>query len=455
MLFHQFAFLFAFLPVVLLGDRFLRRQLTARNLWLLITSVVFYAASSLEFLPVLLGTITVDYLVGQRIAAATDARIRKRWLLCSIVSNLGVLALFKYSGFFTRSLRAVLGDQVPLVDLPLPVGISFFTFQSMSYTIDIYRDRVKPARSLADFATFVTLFPQLIAGPIVRWTDLRDEMDARRESTDRFAGGVLLFIVGLGKKILLADTFAAAAAPLFASPERGLVEAWTAMILYAGQIYFDFSAYSDMAIGLGAMLGFTFPVNFDSPYRATSFADFWRRWHITLSTWLRDYLYIPLGGSRTGPLRTYLNLALTMLLGGLWHGASWNFVLWGALHGGLLAAERALGDPLRRWPPALSRVVVVALVTWAWVPFRSEDLAETSALWSAMVGLHGLGTLDPYAAGAALVAVVFAAWPINSGMWRYTTLDLRKLGFAVVVLVGAVVLAYGRLEVSPFLYFRF
>lgn len=455
MLFHQFAFLFMFLPAVLAGDRLLQARVRARGVWLLVASVTFYVSGSMEFLPILAGTIVVDYVVGGRIAASGDPKVRRRWLWCSIVSNLGVLVLFKYAAFLTGSLRTVLGERIPLIALPLPVGISFYTFQSMSYTIDIYRHRVRPARSLGEFATFVTLFPQLIAGPIVRWADLRDQMVSRDDSSDRFAWGILILVVGLGKKVILADTFAAAAAPIFASHDLGMVAAWTAMVLYAGQIYFDFSGYSDMAVGLGAMLGFSFPRNFNSPYRATSFSDFWRRWHITLSNWLRDYLYIPLGGNRNGALRTYANLVATMLIGGLWHGASWNFVVWGAIHGTALALERLLGDPLQRVPAWCRRVVVVAVVTLAWVPFRSEDLAETVTLWRSMFGFHGLGSVSAYPLIAALAAMGVASLTVNSGGWRHDHFDARKLAFAVIVLVGSVCLGYGRLDVSPFLYFRF
>jgi len=228
------------------------------------------------------------------------------------------------------------------------------------------------------------------------------------------------------------------------------------MILYSGQIYFDFSGYSDMAIGLGAMLGFRFPTNFNSPYRATSFADFWRRWHITLSTWLRDYLYIPLGGSRGSSVRTYANLMITMLLGGLWHGASWSFVVWGAAHGGLLAAERALGkhNPLLKLPTALQRIVVFASVTAVWVPFRFEDIGTVARWWRTMLGADGLGAFEPRTAIAAVVVIGAVLWPINSGQWK-RRFDAPRLLMVVGALTLAVLLAYGRLEQSPFLYFRF
>ncbi len=343
MLFFEYSFLFVFLPCVLGVYSLLPAG--RRNAWIFLASCAFYAASSWIFLPLLLGSVLVDYVAGGRIARAQSLRARRAWLTLSVAANLGVLAFFKYSGMLTSSFRALLGpDSIPLVDAALPVGISFYTFQSMSYTIDLYRGRVETARSLADFGAYVTLFPQLIAGPIVRFSHLQEQLRERIHSWERFAAGIQTFVVGLAKKLLVADTLASLSAPIFAAGHPGALDAWTAMLLFAGQIYFDFSGYSDMAIGLGRMMGFELPQNFDAPYRATSFADFWRRWHITLSTWLRDYLYIPLGGSRRGMLRTYVNLTVTMLLGGLWHGASWNFVLWGGAHGTLLAAERLLRE---------------------------------------------------------------------------------------------------------------
>jgi alginate O-acetyltransferase complex protein AlgI len=453
-LFFDYAFLFLFLPLVAVVHHGLPPRW--RNRWLLLGSVVFYAASSLIFLPVLAASITVDYMAGRRIDGASSPARRRAWLAASLVVNLGLLAYFKYAGWLTGTLRD-LGLAVPLLAVPLPAGISFYTFQSMSYTIDVYRRQVRPLRSFSDFAAFVTLFPQLIAGPIVRYAHIQHELMDRAPTSSRTASGLLLLIAGLAKKLLVADTLAAASEPIFSGGTPGFAAAWVSMLLYAGQIYFDFSGYSDIAIGLGRLLGFEFPRNFDSPYQATGFSDFWRRWHITLSTWLRDYLYVPLGGNRHGTARTCLHLMVTMLLGGLWHGASWTFVLWGGLHGTFLVAERLAGErsPLRRLPLSGQRVVVFLLVTLAWVPFKLPDLAGVGRWWGAMLlGRGGPGTVEP-AALAAVAGLLVLIWgPRNTGQWRPRFRGVEVAGAAALLLVTLFV-GYGRLKAAPFLYFRF
>jgi alginate O-acetyltransferase complex protein AlgI len=460
MLFYEYPFLFVFLPLVLAGYYALpAEQRKARLGWLLVASCVFYATSSWVFLPLLLASVCVDYLAGARISASESPNTRKAWLLASLVFNLGALAFFKYAGLITHTLREVFGPGVPLITAPLPVGISFYTFQSMSYTIDVYRGRVERSRSLVSFAAYVTLFPQLIAGPIVRYSQLHTQLEQPDANLTRFAEGVQLFVVGLAKKLLLADTLAALAAPLFAQEQPGLLSAWAAMFLFAGQIYWDFSGYTDMAIGLGRMLGFEFPLNFDSPYQATSFRDFWRRWHISLSTWLRDYLYVPLGGNRKGAGRTYFNLAVTMLLGGLWHGASWNFVLWGAAHGLLLASERWLGErnPLLRLPEAAQRAVVLMIVVVVWVPFKFERLDQTLAWLRAMfLGQGGLGAPSLWV-GAGVLGFLALVWgaPNSNGLRLDPTRRRRQAACTIALLLLALWVGYGRADTPPFLYFRF
>ncbi len=329
----------------------------------------------------------------------------------------------------------------------------------MSYTIDLYRGRIEPVGRLRDFGTFVALFPQLIAGPIVRYSYLKEQLLTREHTVERFAHGLFTFSVGLGKKLLIADTLAALAAPIFAAGNPGFVDAWISMLLFAGQIYFDFSGYCDMAIGLGRMFGFELPENFDRPYCATSFSNFWRRWHITLSTWLRDYLYIPLGGNRGGGARTYLNLMITMLLGGLWHGASWNFVLWGALHGSFLSLERGLRDLGLPAPPLLLRRALVFLgVVVAWVPFKHGTFAETTTWFGGMIGLRGMGSVGWEAGLGALVFCVLAWLPFPNllpGSQRLPAFRYREMALSVALLLFSVAVGYGRLEPSPFLYFRF
>ena len=454
MLFFEYSFLFVFLPCVLAA--YYALPAGRRNAWLFLASCGFYASSSWVFLPLLLGSVLVDYVAGARIARAESRTRRRGWLALSLTFNLGALAYFKYSGLLSGSLRSILATEaIPFVDAALPIGISFYTFQSMSYTIDLYRGRVQPVGSLRDFGAFVTMFPQLIAGPIVRFSELEGQLRQRSHGIERFARGLHRFVIGLAKKLLVADSLAALSAPIFAAGEPGLLGAWTAMLLFAGQIYFDFSGYSDMAIGLGRMLGFELPENFASPYRATSFADFWRRWHMTLSRWLRDYLYIPLGGSRRGVLRTYLNLMVTMLLGGLWHGASWNFVLWGGAHGALLAGERFLGDRGVPAPPvAVRRLLVFLAVVVVWTPFKLEGFGEALAWLAALAGLSGLGAATPLQTlgVAAFLALVWIPAPER---WTVPSFRPQQVAFTALLLVTSVVVGYGRVEPSPFLYFRF
>ena len=342
MVFTSFAFLFLFLPVFLAGYAAVGTR--HRNLWLFVCSLVFYGWERPYWVLIMMASTALDFSVALAMGAREENRANRRsWLVFSIVANLGLLAWFKYANFFVHTTEAALGTSFGWTDVLLPVGISFYTFQSMSYTIDVYRGEVRPTTSLVDFACYVTMFPQLVAGPIVRYRDVHRQLLQREHSTTQFGAGAAAFAIGFVKKVLVADSLAPIAAAGFAMPDPGLLPAWTSLLAYAGQIYFDFSGYSDMAIGLGLMLGFHFPRNFDSPYKAESITEAWRRWHVSLSTWLRDYLYIPLGGNRRGPLRTYANLMATMLLGGLWHGANWPFVLWGAYQGLWLCLERLRG----------------------------------------------------------------------------------------------------------------
>jgi alginate O-acetyltransferase complex protein AlgI len=457
MLFYESSFVFVFLPITLLVFRALPTKL--RNAWLFFASCVFYATSSWFYFPLLMLTTALDYFVGARIEKSSDPRTQKRWLILSIVTNLGMLGYFKYVGFITGALRDLGLESVPLIEAPLPVGISFFVFQSMSYTIDLYRKEVHRARSFIDFGTFVTLYPQLIAGPIVRYRDIETQLREHRVSLDGFTSGLMLFSFGLAKKLLIADTFASVCDPIFAAGSPSFAGSWIAITLYAGQIYFDFSGYSDMARGLGRMIGFEFPINFDSPYSAASFSEFWRRWHITLSTFLRDYLYIPLGGNRRGPLRTQLNLLITMVLGGLWHGASWNFVIWGALHGIYLAIERAIVGPRVAAPSTLTsrvwRTVLVFLgVNIAWVFFRIDG-AGAALDWLAAMFLFrgGIGTITAVQALATISMIALVLWPKNTNSFR-PTWSWAETAWATACFVLSLIVGYSR-DISPFLYFRF
>lgn len=358
-----------------------KRALTA-------ASCLFYAAWDVRYLALLLGISAVDYLCARRIAASPRAGVRRALLVLSIGTNLGLLGSFKYAGFFAQNLDALLGTRLGPLDILLPAGISFYTFKTMSYVIDVYRGEVEPRESWLDYAMFVTFFPELIAGPIVRASVFLPQLERPIGPTgDRLAIGLSLFLLGTTKKVM-ADHLGVQVTPVFADPLAfGPGTAWAALLGYSLQIYLDFSGYSDMAVGCARTLGYELPENFRMPYLAQDVSEFWRRWHITLSTWLRDYLYVPLGGNRRGAGRTYCNLLATMLLGGLWHGASWNFVLWGALHGGALALHRALKqasggrDLLPRGPAVMVTFLFCSL---CWVPFRCAGFAQTLAMLRAL-----------------------------------------------------------------------
>ena len=356
MLFTTHLFLFGFLPCTLAGF-WLLRSTYARLAFLALASYVFYAWWDWRYLPLMLASTTTDYVAGLLIARREGERTRRALLIGALSINLGLLALFKYAGFLLgagNGISSLLGggEPLPALSLVLPIGISFYTFNSISYTIDVYRRKIPADRNLLRYATFVSLFPHLIAGPIVRYSAIRSQLErlAPRLTGDLATSGLFFLAAGLVKKLLIADSLAPTVDRLFAAhAQLGMATAWIAAIGYSLQLYFDFSGYSDMAVGLALLLGVRFPRNFDHPFRATSIADFWRRWHISLSTFLRDYLFIPLGGSRGRPLFVARNLAIVMLLGGLWHGAAWTFVVWGAIHGVMLAGHALLRG--RGWTP--------------------------------------------------------------------------------------------------------
>jgi alginate O-acetyltransferase complex protein AlgI len=354
LLFNSYDFVFLFFPIVFaVYWGVTTRNRTARLLCLTLASYYFYAYWNYKFLALIIASTAIDYFVGPQIYAAQNPTARRAWLSVSLVSNLGGLAFFKYYNFATDSvngLSALLGGGglMPVLNIALPIGISFTAFESLSYTIDLYRGTVKPAKGFLALACFVAVFPRMIAGPIIRYAPFAPQMERDPRTRDRFddaVTGIYFFVVGLAKKVLVADVIASYINPQLFGDQYlalGLIGSWGVMLGYTFQLFFDFSGYSDMAVGLGKLLGFDLPQNFNSPYKATSIADFWQRWHITLSRWLRDYLYIPLGGSRVSQLATLRNLAITMVLGGLWHGANWTFVIWGAYHGFWLIVNRLM-----------------------------------------------------------------------------------------------------------------
>lgn len=473
MVFSSPVFLFAYLPLTLAV--YYLMPLRWRNLALFLLSLVFYGWDKPIYIPVMLFSVTVSYLCGFPIGKYRDRdRHRARvWLVISLVLNLSVLVFFKYTNFIIENLRLIpplAGVLHPLEWLELPIGISFYTFQIMSYSIDLYRGENETQRSYIAFGTYVALFPQLIAGPIVRYRDVDRQLLSRTHTVDRFASGVRRFAVGFGKKILLGDALAAVYAYLSTAAdfEFTVLSGWLMVATYTLHIYFDFSGYSDMAIGLGRMFGFEFPENFRYPYMASSITDFWRRWHITLSTWFREYVYIPLGGNRHGRARQYFNLAVVWLLTGLWHGASWNFVLWGLFYLILLIAEKAFLLRLlerNRLTRVLGHIGALLLVGIGWMIFDHTDLGEAFRI---IGGLFGIGTAGFAAATVSwqalrllpLLAVsVAVATPYPTRLWNRLTgrrpaLTVLEPVLLVAVLALSVACAV-RSDYSPFLYFNF
>jgi alginate O-acetyltransferase complex protein AlgI len=420
MLFNSLTFIVFFAVVVFLHR--LPLPWTARKTNLLLASYVFYAAWNPPFVILLWLSTVVDWYVARWIYATDDPR-RRRWLLwVSLGVNLGMLGYFKYGGFLLENFTALMASvgiayAPPAWDIILPVGISFYTFQTLSYTLDIYLKRAKPCDSFLDFALFVTFFPQLVAGPIVRPTDLIPQF-ARpfNASAQQVLWGMLLITLGLFQKIVIADGLLAPVADKVygAATGVGATDAWIGTLAFSGQIFCDFAGYTTTAIGCALVLGFSLIDNFRYPYAAIGFSDFWRRWHISLSTWLRDYLYVPLGGNRKGPGRTYVNLMLTMLIGGLWHGAAWTFVVWGGLHGAYLVIERFLRQRIGHWPlwDALASRIGLALLTYAlvnitWVFFRAQDFDTAWRVLSAMLWITPEGTpvLNGWLVGSGLLTV--------------------------------------------------
>lgn len=467
MQFDSLTFLVFFAGIVALYA-LLRGNDRKKNL-LLGASYLFYMAWSPPFVLLLMATTVVDWYVARRISASDRAVVRNRWLIASLVSNLGVLGYFKYGGFLvdnTQTLLATAGVawQPPGWEIILPVGISFYTFQSMSYTIDVWRGRMRADWSLRDFALFVTFFPQLVAGPIVRAAQFLPQLQRERfVRREWLARGLTLLVFGLFAKVVFADGLLAPIADRgFDNASAGTLDAWLGLFAFSGQIFFDFSAYSTCAIGAAMCLGYTLPGNFHAPYAAAGFSDFWRRWHVSLSRWLRDYLYISLGGNRQGTLKTYRNLFITMLLGGLWHGAAWGFVIWGALHGLYLVIERLslqlFGQAQRFWASLAGRLLTFFLVVFAWIFFRAPTYAEFSAMLARLAGDL------PSQAGSSDVLTVAA---VSAGLfiWHYRTREQGAMhlflglssGLRGALIAGALllVLILGKGENRAFIYFQF
>lgn len=467
MLFSSLTFLYFFLPIVLILY-FVINNRTWRNAVLLVSSLVFYSWGEPKYVFLMLASTLVAWLCGLGIDRFKEKRrISRAFLIASLVLLLGSLAVFKYLNFFVENLNRIDGVALKVRNIALPIGISFYTFQILSYLIDLYWEKVSVQKSYFRFTLYVCLFPQLIAGPIVRYETVEREISLRRESWEEAVGGMRRFILGLAKKVLIANNVAAVAEYIYSSSSAGSGAYWLAAVCYTLQIYFDFSGYSDMAIGLGRAFGFTFRENFMYPYCAASMQDFWRRWHISLSTWFKEYVYIPLGGNRRGKLRTGLNKLIVFLLTGLWHGASWNFAVWGLYHGAFLMAESYGALKPNRWPKALRHIYTVIAVTVGFVIFRAETLGQawliiskmfTGWTFDAALGAQLSLLLSPLCS-AALIASVFACMPYASSIASRYTVNRPCFGYAVYLAAFALfvvcIACLSTASYNPFIYFRF
>ena len=471
MVFSSLLFLFRFLPIVLLAYYILPKK--CRNFVLFLSSLIFYAWGEPVYVVLILLSTCVDYAAGLAVhyfkekGKMSGAKVM---VACSAVINLALLGFFKYAGFFLQIVHQLTGLAMPELHLALPIGISFYTFQTMSYTIDVYRGDAKMQKNFITFGAYVALFPQLIAGPIVRFKDVAEQLDHRKETISQFSKGILRFMVGLGKKVLIANQVGALWSQIAAMPDSELTTAmaWLGVVAFTLQIYFDFSGYSDMAIGLGAMFGFTFPENFNYPYESKSITEFWRRWHISLGSWFRDYLYIPLGGNRKGSARQLLNILLVWLATGLWHGAAWNFVLWGLLYAVLLTAEKLFLLRGLQKLHVLNHVYVLLFVTLGFVLFDASSVQDAAQSIRAMFGGGGLPLVSAESlyelrsctvllllavAGATPLAKSLCAAVQRSRAGKTALAVLEPVGLTALLAVCTAFLVDGSF--NPFLYFRF
>lgn len=486
MVFSQLTFLYYFLPIVMIVYFFASDKI--RNVLIFITGLLFYAWGEPFYVCLMLFSTAIDYTAGRLMAKYDDDnKKRKICLIVSVCMNVGLLAIFKYSDFLIDSFNGVFGTSVtnPVVlvnkalnslypfglnekRVELPIGISFYTFQSMSYTIDLYLRNIKVQKSFLNFASYVSLFPQIVAGPIVRYEDVANELESRTVNIAKISAGIGIFVKGLAKKVLLANNIGMVWTQVKAMDYStiSVATAWLGIIAFAFQIYFDFSGYSDMATGLGKMLGFEFPKNFDHPYISKSISEFWRRWHITLGSWFRSYVYIPLGGNRNGNFKTYRNLFITWALTGLWHGASWNFILWGLFFGVLIIIERlGFGKILEKLPSAVSMLYTFVMVLFGWVLFDTDTLADAGRYYAAMFGAGG-SLVDSYARytiasnAVMLVLCILISGGLGSRLISFCEEKNKRASAVagVAVKIGGLLICTAYLvgaTYNPFLYFRF
>ena len=466
MVFSSLLFLFMYLPIVLLI--YYAVPFKYRNLFLFFANLVFYGWGEPIYVTLMLFSTVLDYTCGHFIDKyrTKNKRLAKTWLLVSVCVNLGLLGFFKYAGFITDTLNATIPFlNIPSIEVPLPIGISFYTFQTMSYSIDVYRNDAPVQRNIITFGTYVALFPQLIAGPIVRYKDVAYQLDHRKETLSSFTKGVRLFCIGLAKKVLLANQMGLMWDQIRESGEiNGWLGSWLGIIAYAFQIYFDFSGYSDMACGLGNMLGFEFLKNFDYPYISKSITEFWRRWHISLGTWFREYVYIPLGGNRKGVFRQIINLLVVWFLTGFWHGASFNFILWGLFYGVILIIEKFI---LKKWldkaPTFVQYIYSLPLILFGWVIFYFVDFAELGdfivsmfAFSGPVIGESALSTIISYL--PLIIIAGISSTPLMCKLHRKIKNKTTKIVIDTVFCAAVLFLCTASLvnqSYNPFLYFRF
>lgn len=473
MVFSSIGFLFFFLPALLVLYYIVpRRFRELRNFVLLGFSLFFYAYGGPRFLLLMLISIIINYICGLFVSKEHGERTRRFFLVAAVVLGLGLLGWFKYARFFAETINA-LGTALPVPEITLPIGISFFTFHGLSYIADVYRGTAKPMRNPLRVALYISLFPQLVAGPIVRYSTVSDHLADRTENFTDFAEGALRFVFGLAKKMLLANTLGLIADRVFATDSGAMATslAWLGALAYTGQIYFDFSAYSDMALGLGRMFGFHFLENFNYPYIAKSVTAFWRRWHISLTSWFRDYVYIPLGGNKCPRWKNVRNIVIVWLLTGFWHGASWNFIFWGLWFCILLLGEKFIwGKALEKTPSVLQHIYTLLIVVLSWVLFRADTLSQAVSFIGVMFGAVGTGISDGQTVyllkeyWPELCVSVIAVMPVKNAVQAF--LQMRESNFGKHLLtwgprfIGLVLLALSYLKLvtgsfNPFIYFRF
>ena len=465
MVFSSFTFLFIFLPLILI-TYFLAKKRKYRNIVLLMFSLVFYAWGEPIYVLLMLLSIIVNYIIALKIEK--NPKRKKKWIIVDIIFNLGIIGFFKYGNFLIQNINNIFNSNIEQMNLGLPIGISFYTFQVLSYVIDVYKRQVPAQRNIINLGMYITLFPQLIAGPIVRYETIAGEIENRKENFEDVVNGLKRFFIGLGKKVLIANQMALIADTIYGGDMEvtGTVSLWLAAVSYTLQIYFDFSGYSDMAIGLGKIFGFEFLENFNYPYIAKSITDFWRRWHISLSTWFRDYIYIPLGGNRVNKLKWLRNILIVWLLTGLWHGAAWNFILWGVYYGIILIIEKVfLGKLLEKLPKFLQHVYALFFIIIGWVIFRVEDFSQMGTVLKNMFIWKSSGIIDNiilnfnvFSSLPYIIIGIIGSVPIITKIKNAKKQSSMYNAISSMWVLGIFILSVCFLLVetyNPFIYFRF